>query len=174
MDYSDAALHGGNVIGGRTSSTEDGGPDTWGEARTPRDGEPTPSPTAHLAGRRAVSRYVVFGPIRSPSPSQRAIGRNLALDLVAAVGVGVTGALITALLPTVARRSGLEPLGLSALAAAPYVANLLGAFAGRVGPRNTAQLTLTRGIGAASLLVLFLVPPAPVLVAVATVFWLSL
>ena len=108
------------------------------------------------------------------SASRRAIGRNLALDLVVAIGMGVTMALVNAILPTVARRGGLEPLGLSALAAAPFIANLLGAFAGRLGPRTTAQLTLARGIGAASLLVLFLVPPAPVLVAVATVFWLSL
>ncbi|HXU84496.1 MAG TPA: MFS transporter [Verrucomicrobiae bacterium] len=108
------------------------------------------------------------------SATRRAIGRNLALDLVVAVGMGVTMALVNAILPTVARRGGLAPLGLSALAAAPFVANLLGAFAGRLGPRNTAQLTLTRGIGAASLLILFTVPPAPVMVAVAVVFWLSL
>ena len=108
------------------------------------------------------------------SASRRAIGRNLALDLVVAVGMGVTMALVNALLPTIARRGGLEPLGLSALAAAPFVANLLSAFAGQLGPRSTAQLALTRGLGAASLLVLFTVPPAPVLVAVSVVFWLSL
>ena len=108
------------------------------------------------------------------SANWRAIGRNLALDLLVAVGMGVTMALINAILPTVARRGGLAPIGLSALAAAPYIANLLGAFAGRFGPRNTAQLTLLRGVGAASLLVLFLVPSAPVMVAVAIVFWLSL
>jgi MFS family permease len=108
------------------------------------------------------------------SASQRAVGRNLALDLLVAVGMGVTMALINAILPTVARRGGLTPIGLSALAAAPFVANLLGAFAGRFGPRNTAQLTLLRGAGSASLLLLFLVPSAPVMVAVAIVFWLSL
>jgi MFS family permease len=88
--------------------------------------------------------------------------------------MGVTMALISSILPTVARRGGLAPIGLSALAAAPFVANLLGAFAGRFGPRNTAQLGLVRGLGAAALLVLFLVPPAPVVVAVALVFWLSI
>jgi MFS family permease len=117
---------------------------------------------------------VVFRPSLFNSASRRAIGRNLALDLVAAVGMGVTMALVNAILPTVARRGGLEPLGLSALAAAPYIANLLGAFAGRVGPRSTTQLTVTRGIGAAALLVLFVLPPAPVLIAVSVVFWLSL
>jgi MFS family permease len=88
--------------------------------------------------------------------------------------MGVTIALVGAILPTVARRGGLEPIGLAALAAAPFVANFLGAFAGRLGPRNTAQLSLIRGLGAASLLVLFIVPPAPVVVGVAIVFWLSL
>jgi MFS family permease len=116
----------------------------------------------------------VLRPSLFNSASRRAIGRNLALDLVVAVGMGVTMALVNAILPTVARRGGLEPLGLSALAAAPFVANLLSAFAGRFGPRTTAQLTLTRGLGAAALLVLFLMPPAPVLVAVSVVFWLSL
>ena len=53
-----------------------------------------------------------------------------------AVGVGVTLAVVTSLLPTIARRGGLEPIGLAALGAAPFVANLLGAFAGRFGPRT--------------------------------------
>ena len=99
-------------------------------------------------------------PSLHPSPTQREVGRNLALDLIAAVGVGVSAALVTTLLPTIARRGGLEPLGLAALAAAPFVANLLGAFAGRFGPRSTAQLAVIRGIGAASLLLLFFWPTA--------------
>ena len=106
--------------------------------------------------------------------SRRTIGRNLALDLVVAVGIGVTMALVNAILPTVARRGGLAPVGLAALAAAPFVANLLGAFAGRFGARTTAQLALVRGTGAAALLILFLTPPPPVVVAVAVVFWLSI
>ena len=109
-----------------------------------------------------------------PSAHQRAVGRNLALDLVAAVGVGVSMALVTTLLPTMARRSGLEPIGLAALAAAPFVANLLGAFAGRVGPRSQRQLAIIRGAGAASLLVLAVLAVAPILVAVSIAFWLSL
>ncbi len=108
------------------------------------------------------------------SASRRAIGRNLALDLVAAIGIGVTMALVGAILPTVARRNGLDPIGLSALAAAPFVANLLGAFAGRLGPRNRVQLGLVRGLGSASLLVLFLAPSAGVVILVAIAFWLSL
>lgn len=109
-----------------------------------------------------------------PTPAQRAAARNLAFDLVAAVGVGVTMAMITALLPTIARRGGLEPLGLAALAAAPFLANLLGAFAGRWGPRSPAQLAVLRGIGAASLLALVVLPTPAVMVAVVIVFWLSL
>ena len=113
-------------------------------------------------------------PSFNPSPSRRALWRNLALDLVAATGVGVTMALITALLPTIARRGGLEPLGLSALAAAPFVANLLSAFAGRYGPRSSKQLAIVRGAGASSLLLLFVLPTTPVMIAVAFVFWMSL
>jgi MFS family permease len=117
---------------------------------------------------------VIRTPSFQPSASQRALGRNLALDLVAATGVGVTMALITALLPTIARRGGLEPIGLSFLAAAPFVANLLSAFAGRFGPRSAAQMAVLRGAGAASLLLLFVLPTAPVMIAVAFVFWMSM
>jgi MFS transporter, DHA1 family, staphyloferrin B biosynthesis exporter len=108
----------------------------------------------------------------SSTPSR--VGRNLAFDFLAAVGVGVTAALITTLLPTVARRIGVEPLGLAALAAAPFVANLLGVFAGRLGPRSSLQLAIVRGLGAASLLALFVVPSAPVMILASVAFWLSL
>ena len=110
----------------------------------------------------------------STSRHQREVGRNLAFDLASAIGVGVTVALVTTLLPTIARRGGLEPIGLAALAAAPFVANLLGAFAGRVGPGSPRQLAVIRGVGAASLLVLALFSLPPVLIAVTFVFWLSL
>ncbi|HEY8817418.1 MAG TPA: MFS transporter [Candidatus Limnocylindrales bacterium] len=110
----------------------------------------------------------------STSPHQRAVGRNLALDLVASIGVGVTVALVTTLLPTIARRGGLDPIGLAALAAAPFIANLMGAFAGRFGPRSRRELSLIRGAGAASLLVLAVFASAPVMIAVSIVFWLSL
>lgn len=116
----------------------------------------------------------MYRPSFRPTPSQRAIGRNLALDLVAAVGVGVTMALVNALLPTIARRGGIEPLGLSALAAAPFVANFLGAFAGRFGPRSTRELALIRGAGAASLVLLFVAPVPAVMIVGAVLFWLSI
>jgi MFS transporter, DHA1 family, staphyloferrin B biosynthesis exporter len=117
----------------------------------------------------------VFRPsLPSTSLRQRAVGRNLALDLVASIGVGVSVALVTTLLPTIARRGGLDPIGLAALAAAPFIANLLGAFAGRVGPRSRRQLALIRGAGAASLLVLAVFGAAPMMIVVSIVFWLSL
>jgi MFS family permease len=115
----------------------------------------------------------VFRPSFTPTQSQRAIGRNLALDLVAAIGVGATMALISSLLPTIARRGGLEPLGLSALAAAPFVANFLGAFAGRVGPRSPREVAALRAIGAGALVLLVLAPHPIVMVLVAILFWLS-
>ncbi len=113
-------------------------------------------------------------PSLNPSPSQRAVGRNLALDLVAGIGVGVTMALVGALLPTIARRSGLEPLGLAALASAPFIANLLGVFAGRVGPRSPFSLALLRGAGAAALILLVFFPTPAVMIAIAIAFWLSI
>jgi MFS family permease len=116
----------------------------------------------------------VFRPTLRTTTLQRGIWRNLALDLTAAIGVGVSTALINALLPTIARRGGLEPLGLSALAAAPFVANFLGAFAGRLGPRSPHQLALIRGSGAASLVLLFVLPSPITMVVVAVVFWVSL
>jgi len=119
---------------------------------------------------------VVFGSrLLSGRPAaRRAVARNLAFDLVAAIGIGVTASLVNALLPTIARRGGLEPLGLAALAAAPFIANLLGAFAGRCGPRTASQLAIIRGAGATSLLVLFVVPAPATMIAVALAFWLSL
>jgi MFS family permease len=117
---------------------------------------------------------VVFRPSLSPSAHRREVGRNLALDLVGAVGVGVSLALVVALLPTIARRGGLEPIGLAALAAAPFIANLLGAFAGRFGPRSTRQLALLRAAGASTLLLLFVAPIPSVMIVAGVVFWVSL
>ena len=115
-----------------------------GANRTHATAIPTPSPTAHLAGHAGASRYVVFRPSLSPSAGRRETGRNLALDMVGAIGAGVSLALVVSLLPTIARRGGLDPIGLAALAAAPFIANLLGAFAGRVGPRSGRQLAAVR------------------------------
>ena len=116
----------------------------------------------------------MFRPSLSPSALRREVGRNLALDLTGAVGMGVSLALVVSLLPTIARRGGLEPIGMAALAAAPFVANLLGAFAGRVGPRSPRQLALVRAVGASSLIALFVLPTPPVMIGAGLVFWISL
>lgn len=113
-------------------------------------------------------------PTRDSIDGMRPITCNLSLDLIAAIGVGVTGALVASLLPTIARRGGLEPLGLAALAAAPFLANLLGVFAGRVGPRSTRQFALLRLTGAGALVTLPFLPIPVVIIAATMVFWLSL
>jgi DHA1 family inner membrane transport protein len=113
-------------------------------------------------------------PTRESIEGLRPISRNLTLDLVAAIGYGVTGALVSSLLPTIARRGGLEPLGLAALSAAPFLTNLLSVFAGRLGPQSTRQFAALRAVGAGSLAGLLFLPGAPVIVAVAFVFWISI
>ena len=113
-------------------------------------------------------------PTRDSIEGLRPISRSLSLDLVAAIGYGVSGALVSTLLPTIARRGGLEPLGLAVLSAAPFLTNLLSVFAGRLGPQSTRQFALLRGIGAGSLVALMFVPGATVIVAVAFVFWISI
>jgi MFS family permease len=102
------------------------------------------------------------------------VRRNLSFDLIAGIGIGVTTSLIGALLPSIARQTGLPPIGLAALAAAPFLANLLGAFAGRVGPRSLRGLAGVRALGAILLVGLAIVPlPWPIVIAVG-LFWLSL
>ena len=113
-------------------------------------------------------------PTRDSIGGLRPISRNLSIDLVAAIGVGVSGALVSSLLPTIARRGGLEPLGLAILAATPFLTNLLSVFAGRVGPRSTRQFALLRVIGSGSLLVLLFVSPAVAIIAAALAFWVSI
>ena len=112
-------------------------------------------------------------PTRDSIEGLRPISRNLSLDLIAAIGVGVAGALVSSLLPTIARRGGLEPLGLAVLAATPFLTNLLSVFSGRIGPQTTRQFALLRVAGAGSLVVLLVVSPALVIIAVALVFWIS-
>ncbi|MFN8620346.1 MAG: MFS transporter [Chloroflexota bacterium] len=99
--------------------------------------------------------------------------RNLSLDMTAAVGVGITTAVMGTLLPSVARREGLDPLGLAVLAASPFLANLLGAFAGRVGPRNPVQFGLMRAAGALCLVIMFFLPVPQLLAFVALGYWLA-
>jgi MFS transporter, DHA1 family, staphyloferrin B biosynthesis exporter len=113
-------------------------------------------------------------PTRDSIAGLRPISRNLSIDLLAAIGVGVSGALVSSLLPTIARRGGLEPLGLAILAATPFLTNLLSVFAGRVGPRSTRQFALLRAIGSGSLFVLLFVSPALVIIAASLAFWVGI
>ena len=115
------------------------------------------------------------GSTERPSAVEARLRRNISFDVTAALGIGATTALVGALLPTIARRNGLQPLELAMLAAAPFLANLLGVFAGRLGPRSSRQLGLLRASGAGLLLLLVLPLPTPPLVLfVAIGFWISL
>ena len=113
-------------------------------------------------------------PTRDSIEGLRPLRRNLSLDLVASIGVGVTGALVGALLPTISRRGGLEPIGLAVLASAPFLANFLGVFAGRWGPATIPQFALLRGFGAGVLIALPLTTHPSVVILIAMIFWLSM
>ena len=106
-------------------------------------------------------------------PALGPVGRNLSLDLVSAVGMGSTMALVGVLLPSLARREGLDSMGLAALAALPFLASLVTLFAGRIGPRTPRRMALLRATGILGLLMV-LVAPDPVFIALATLgFWVA-
>ena len=82
-------------------------------------------------------------------------------------------AVVGVLLPSLARRQGLDSLGLAMLAALPFLASLVTLFAGRVGPRTPARMAVLRALGALSLLVV-LVAPDPLFIAVAILgYWIA-
>ena len=164
----------GIVDHGRASTRRTGDPPLGANRGSTATADPRRARQLTSQAKRAVSRYVVHRPSISPIRVERELGRNLALDMLAAVGVGISLALVTTLLPTIARRGGLEPLGLAALAAAPFIANLLGVFAGRFGPRSPRQLALIRVAGSASLSRCSSCRRRPIMVVVSVVFWLSL
>ena len=110
----------------------------------------------------------------SPSLETRWLRRNLSLDVLASVGIGVTIAMVVSLLPSIAREAGMAPIVLALLAAVPFIANLLSAFGSRLSARSTLQLGLMRVLGAALILLVALMPTAPVVVLVVFAFWLSL
>lgn len=113
------------------------------------------------------------GIARALSVRPTTLQRNLLLDLSGAVGLGAGLAVVGALLPSVARREGLDAMGLAALAAIPFLTSLLGLLAGRIGPRTLGHLSLFRALGASGLL-LVLVAPEPVFIALAMLgFWLA-
>ncbi len=106
--------------------------------------------------------------LRSPTTQQR----NLALDLSSAVGLGGMFAVVGVLLPSVARREGLDSMGLAALAALPFLASLVTLFAGRIGPRTPTRMALFRSVGALGVL-LVVIAPDPLFIALAIFgFWI--
>lgn len=110
---------------------------------------------------------------RLPSIIQPGVRRNLALDSVLAVGGGITLAVISGLLPSIARQAGLLPVGIALLAAAPYLGNLLSGLSGRIGPQGTRGLAGLRLTGAL-LLVAVAFAPNPMLIVLAVgLFWLA-
>jgi len=97
--------------------------------------------------------------------------RNVALDALVAAGVGITTAVVTSLVPAIARQAGLAPLGLAVIAAGPFVGNVLAAFAGRTGPHGIRGYAGLRVVGAL-LLIAIAVAPDPALISVAAAaFW---
>ena len=72
-------------------------------------------------------------------PSSAVIGLVLGL-LLPKVAASLQTALVGTLLPSLARRDGLDSMGLAALAALPFLASLVTLFAGRIGPRKGQDL----------------------------------
>lgn len=99
---------------------------------------------------------------------------NLAADISLGLGVGLTTALMWSLLPSVARRDGVGAMGLALLAAAPFAANVLAIFAGRLGPHTPRGLALVRALGGIALVALVLDPGTPAMALIALGFWLSI
>ena len=107
-----------------------------------------------------------------PRPS--ALQRNLSLDLSAAMGLGATLAVVGALLPSAARREGMDSIGLAGLAALPFLASLLSLLAGRIGPRTPRGLAILRAAGSAGLLLVIIAPqPLPIALAMFG-FWAAM
>lgn len=102
------------------------------------------------------------------------VRRYLPFDVLAGIGIGVGSAMVLTLLPTAARREAVAPLGLAALACAPFVTNLVSAFTGRVGVRSTTGLAAFRIAGVGASVLLLVLPVAVAMIPVALLFWLSL
>lgn len=99
-----------------------------------------------------------FGLTRLRRARDDGLGPVIAADLSMAVGAGCLVGALNTLLPGVARKEGLDPVGLAALAASPFIANVLGALAGRLELHSPRHLSL---IHAAGWVFLILVPVLP-------------
>jgi MFS family permease len=115
----------------------------------------------------------IFGSASTLS-GQGALRRNVMLDLISLIGVGITVSIVASLLPGISRHAGLDPVGIAFLAAAPFMANLLGVFACQWGPRSQRGLAVFRAGGALLLVVMFLCPVPVALAALATGYWMAL
>jgi MFS family permease len=121
----------------------------------------------------AASRWrPAFPPVSLPAAGSS--GRNLVADVSVAAGMGLTTALVSTLLPAVARRGGVDAVGLAMLTAAPFAAMVLSVLAGRLGPRTPRALAVLRGAGSLMLIALLLDSGAPAMALVALVFWASI
>jgi MFS family permease len=98
-------------------------------------------------------------------PDVGALRRNVGLDLGVALSLGLTTSVAGGLIPTIARQGGLAPVGLALMAAAPFLGNLLSAFAGRFGPQRVRGYGLLRAGGALLLVAVALAPNALLIVA---------
>jgi MFS family permease len=109
-----------------------------------------------------------------PLPSSRGVRRNLAFDMVVAAGFGLTTAVGLGLMPTIARKAGLDPIGLAVMASAPFVGNLLSAFAGRIGPQGVRGFAGLRVLSALLLVAVAFAPSAGLIVLAVGAFQLCL
>ncbi len=100
--------------------------------------------------------------------------RNLAIDIGVNAGAGLTMSLVGVILPVVARREGVDALGLAVLATTGFVANILTLFAGRIGVRSPRGIVVLRAIGGACLVLMLPFPAPATLALLVLVFWLSI
>ncbi|MFN8622308.1 MAG: MFS transporter [Chloroflexota bacterium] len=99
--------------------------------------------------------------------------RNLSIDVASGAGVGLCMALVGVLVPVVARRGGLDAMGLAVLATGPFVANVLALFAGRLGARSPRSLALVRAIGGLALVLMLPLAGAVALAGLVLLFWIT-
>ena len=109
-----------------------------------------------------------------PPVTARALRRNLGLDVTVAVSIGLTTTVAASLIPTVARQAGLIPIGLAVMSAAPFLGNLLGAFAGRLGPQAVRGYAVLRILSALLLVAVALAPNAGLIVVAVAAFQLGM
>jgi MFS family permease len=77
------------------------------------------------------------------------------------------------LVPVVARRGGLDALGLAVLATGPFVANVLALFAGRLGARSPRGLAAVRALGGAALVLMLPLHGPVALAGLVLLFWIT-